>query len=123
MNRTALKAARMVRRKRRSRGNIFGSPERLRLAVYRSLNHIYAQIIDDVASRTVVSASTIDKDVKAKITGEMTKTDESRLVGSVLAERAKAAKVSKVAFDRGGFLYHGRVKALAEAARENGLDF
>ncbi|MDZ4746444.1 MAG: 50S ribosomal protein L18 [bacterium] len=123
MNRTALKAARMVRRKRRSRGNIVGSPERLRLAVFRSLNHIYAQIIDDVASRTVVSASTIDKDVKAKITGEMTKTDESRIVGSVLAERAKAAKVSKVAFDRGGFIYHGRVKALAEAARENGLDF
>ena len=123
MNRIALKAVRMVRRKRRSRGNIVGSPERLRLAVYRSLNHIYAQIIDDVASRTVVSASTIDKDVKAKITGEMTKTEESRLVGSVLAERAKAAKVSKVAFDRGGFLYHGRVKALAEAARENGLDF
>lgn len=123
MNRTALKAERMVRRKRRSRGNIVGSPERLRLAVFRSLNHIYAQIIDDVAARTVVSASTIDKDVKAKITGEMTKTDESRLVGSVLAERAKAAKVSKVAFDRGGFLYHGRVKALAEAARENGLDF
>jgi len=123
MNRIALKAVRMARRKRRSRGNIVGSPERLRLAVYRSLNHIYAQIIDDVASRTVVSASTIDKDVKAKITGEMTKTDESRLVGSVLAERAKAAQVGKVAFDRGGFLYHGRVKALADAARENGLDF
>jgi large subunit ribosomal protein L18 len=123
MNRTALKAERMERRKRRSRGNIVGSPERLRLAVFRSLNHIYAQIIDDVAARTVASASTIDKDVKARITSEMTKTDESRLVGSVLAERAKAAKVSKVAFDRGGFLYHGRVKALAEAARENGLDF
>jgi large subunit ribosomal protein L18 len=90
--------------------------------VFRSLNHIYAQIIDDVAATTIVSASTMDKDVRAKAAG-LTKTDESRLVGTLLAQRAKAANVTKVAFDRNGFLYHGRVKALADSAREAGLDF
>lgn len=122
MNRIKLKNVRYARRNRRVRKDISGTPARLRLTVFRSLNHIYAQIIDDVAATTIVSASTIDADVRAKAAG-MTKTEESRLVGTLLAERAKAAKVSKVAFDRNGFLYHGRVKALADSAREAGLDF
>ncbi len=123
MNRIKLTHIRHARRDRRVRKNITGTPERLRLTIYRSLNHIYAQIIDDVAATTVVSASTVDKEVRAKVAAGMTKTEESKLVGSLLAERAKAANVSKVAFDRNGFLYHGRVKALAESAREGGLDF
>lgn len=123
MNRIKLKNHRQARRNRRVRKNITGTPERLRLTVYRTLQHIYAQIIDDVAATTVASASTVDTEVRAKITKEMTKVDESRLVGTVLAQRAQAAKVKSVAFDRNGFLYHGRVKALAEAARESGLDF
>lgn len=123
MNRTALKLHRQARRKRSVRKDIFGTPDRLRLAVYRSTNHIYAQIIDDTTARTLVAASTIDKDVRGRLTDDMTKVDESRLVGTVLAERAKAANISRVAFDRGGFLYHGRVKALADGAREHGLDF
>lgn len=122
MNRIKLKNVRYARRNRRVRKDISGTPARLRLTVFRSLNHIYAQIIDDVATSTIVSASTIDADVRAKAAG-LTKTEESRLVGTLLAERAKAAKVSKVAFDRNGFLYHGRVKALADSARDAGLDF
>jgi large subunit ribosomal protein L18 len=122
MNRIKLKNVRYARRNRRVRKDITGTPARLRLTVFRSLNHIYAQIIDDVAASTIVSASTMDADVRAKAAG-LTKTEESRLVGTLLAERAKAAKVSKVAFDRNGFLYHGRVKALADSAREAGLDF
>ncbi len=122
MNRIKLKNVRHARRDRRVRKNISGTPVRPRLTVFRSLNHIYAQIIDDVAATTLVSASTIDKDVREKAAG-MTKTEESRLVGTLLAERAKAANVTKVAFDRNGFLFHGRVKALADSAREAGLDF
>jgi large subunit ribosomal protein L18 len=122
MNRIKLKNVRYARRNRRVRKDISGTPARPRLTVFRSLNHIYAQIIDDVAAATIVSASTMDKDVRAKAAG-LTKTDESRLVGTLLAQRAKAANVTKVAFDRNGFLYHGRVKALADSAREAGLDF
>jgi large subunit ribosomal protein L18 len=123
MNRIESKNKRHARRKRRVRKDIFGMPDRLRLSVFRSSNHIYAQIIDDTTAKTLVSASTVDKEVKAKMTDSLTKSDESRIVGTVLAQRAKAANVSKVAFDRGGFLYHGRIKALADAAREAGLDF
>lgn len=123
MNRIALKQKRYDRRNRRVRKNIVGSMERPRLTIFRSAEHIYAQIIDDASARTIASASTVDRDVKAKLTTGMTKTDKCKVVGLVLAERAKAASVSAVAFDRNGFLYHGRVKALAEAAREGGLDF
>jgi large subunit ribosomal protein L18 len=91
-----------------------------RLSVHRSGRHIYAQVIDDAAGRTVASASTLDKDLKGK--AGATK-DGAAVVGKTLAERAKAAGVSKVVFDRGGFLFHGRVKALADAAREGGLEF
>ena len=94
--------------------------QRPRLSIHRSGKHIYAQVIDDVAGRTVASASTIDKDVKGK--GGAT-TQSAQDVGRRVAERAKAAGVSQVIFDRGGFLFHGRVKALADAAREGGLEF
>jgi large subunit ribosomal protein L18 len=123
MNRIASKRARYERRNKRVRGRINGSSERPRLTVFRSAEHIYAQIIDDTTATTLASASTTDKEVRAQITAEMKKSDKSKLVGAVLAQRAKAANISKVAFDRNGFLYHGRVKALAEAAREHGLDF
>ena len=122
MNRIKLKNVRHARRDRRVRKDISGTPERPRLTVFRSLKHIYAQVIDDVSATTLASASTMDAGIRAKAAG-MTKVEESRLVGALLAERAKAANVGAVAFDRNGFLYHGRVKALADAAREAGLDF
>ncbi|MBA3677634.1 MAG: 50S ribosomal protein L18 [Sphingosinicella sp.] len=95
---------------------------RPRLSIHRSGRHIYAQIIDDAEGRTVASASTIDKDVKGAKSGGAT-TQSAQDVGRRVAERAKAAGVTQVIFDRGGFLFHGRVKALAEAAREGGLEF
>jgi large subunit ribosomal protein L18 len=91
-----------------------------RLSVHRSGRHIYAQVIDDAAGRTVASASTLDKDLRGKTNAT---TEGAALVGKTLAERAKAAGVDRVVFDRGGFLFHGRVKALADAAREGGLEF
>ena len=109
------------RRRRRVRtalkGRASGKP---RLSVHRSGRHIYAQVIDDTAGKTIASASTLDKDVKAK-TGATR--DAAAAVGKAVAERAKKAGVSTVVFDRGGFLFHGRVKALADAAREGGLEF
>lgn len=94
---------------------------RVRLSVFRSGKHIYAQLIDDAAGKTLASASTLDKELKA-VKGAST-VDGARAVGELIAKRGKAAKVSEVVFDRGGYLYHGRVKALAEAAREGGLSF
>jgi len=91
-----------------------------RLSVHRSGRHIYAQVIDDTAGKTLAAASTLDKDLKGKAAATK---DGAAQVGKTLAERAKAAGVSKVVFDRGGFLFHGRVKALADAAREGGLEF
>jgi large subunit ribosomal protein L18 len=90
--------------------------------VYRSLTDIYAQVIDDEAGATLVAASTIDKDLRGKMNGK-TKTEQARLVGEAVAERAKDAGVTRVVFDRGGFKYIGRVKALADGARESGLEF
>jgi large subunit ribosomal protein L18 len=103
-------------RHRRVRKRVAGSPERPRLAVFRSLSHIYAQVIDDRAGRTVAAAS--DVEVKSG-----NKTERAKLVGRALADKAKAAGVGEVVFDRGGYKYHGRVKALADAAREAGLKF
>jgi len=100
-----------------------GTTDRPRLSVFRSNKGIYAQIIDDTSARTLASASTTDTEVKAQIKSEMSKTEQSKVVGAVLAQRAKAASVNAVSFDRNGFLYHGRVRVLAEAARENGLEF
>jgi large subunit ribosomal protein L18 len=93
---------------------------RPRLAVFRSLNHIYAQVIDDASGRTLVAASTAEKELKGSKTN---KSEEAAVVGRLLAERAKAAGVERVVFDRAGFRYHGRIKSLAEAARGAGLDF
>ena len=109
------------RRRRRVRTSLraraAGKP---RLSVHRSGRHIYAQVIDDAAGKTIASASSLDKDVKGKSGATR---DSAATVGKALAERAKKAGVSKVVFDRGGFLFHGRVKALADAAREGGLEF
>lgn len=110
------------RRHRRIRTKISGNAERPRLNVFRSLDHIYAQIIDDVAGKTIVSASTIDKSLRVDFAGK-TKREQATMVGKAIAERAKAAGVSTVLFDRGGYLYHGRIKALADGAREGGLEF
>lgn len=118
-----LKAKRKLRRKKHIRKSMTFTGERLRLTVFRSLNHIYAQIIDDNEQKTLVSASTIDKEVKSQITSEMKKVDESVLVGKLIAKRAKEANIVSVAFDRNGYIYHGRIKALADGAREGGLQF
>ena len=113
----ALKRAARVRRHRRVRKRVFGTAERPRLAVYRSNRHIYAQLIDDLAGRTLAAASDGDEGVP----GEGTKTDRAKAVGSVLADRARAAGIDGAVFDRGGRLYQGRVAALADGARKGGL--
>ena len=104
---------------RRIRRKVRGTTERPRLAVYRSLNHIYAQVIDDEKARTLASASTTEKTLRAKTGGNV---DAAKRVGQAIAERALAAGIEQVVFDRGGYLYHGRVKALTDAARAAGLN-
>jgi large subunit ribosomal protein L18 len=116
------KSAQLDRRHRRVRSRVNGTVERPRLNVFRSLTNIYAQVIDDVNGHTLASASTIDKAIVAQIDGK-SKLEAAKIVGQVLAERAKAAGVGAVVFDRGGYRYHGRVAALAEGAREGGLNF
>lgn len=106
----------------RVRKTIVGTKERPRLNVYKSLTHIYAQIIDDDKGVTLVSASTLDKEIASQIEGK-TKTEAAKIVGTVIGERAKAKKIKEVVFDRGGYLYTGRVQALADGARESGLKF
>jgi large subunit ribosomal protein L18 len=106
----------------RVRRRVVGTAERPRLNVYRSEKHIYAQVIDDAVGHTLVSASTVDVDLRVAISGK-NKTEQAKLVGRAVAERAIDAGVKKVVFDRGGYIYHGRVKALADAAREAGLEF
>ncbi len=110
------------RRHRRVRRQVNGTPNRPRLCVFRSNNHIYAQVIDDVAQHTLAAASTLEADLKSKLESTASR-DASVQVGKLVAERALAKGVTKVVFDRGGNLYHGRVKSLAEAAREAGLEF
>ncbi len=104
----------------RIRRTLRGVAARPRLAIYRSLKHVYAQVIDDIAGRTLVSASTQDKDLGLKYGGNI---ESAKAVGKLVAERAKKAGIETVVFDRGGHRYHGRVKALADAAREAGLKF
>lgn len=120
MSRKRLKGR--IRRKLRIRRKISGTPERPRLCVYRSLKHMYAQIIDDTQGHTLVSASTLDKELRGKLksTGNV---EAAREVGRLIAKRALEKGIKKVVFDRNGFLYHGRVKAVAEGAREMGLEF
>jgi len=115
--------ARFNRRRNRSKSLYKSASDRPRLCVYRSNKNIEAQIIDDIKGVTIASASTIDKEIKAKMKNTSTKTEQSILVGKTLAERALKNKIKQVKFDRNGFNYHGRVKALAEAAREGGLSF
>jgi large subunit ribosomal protein L18 len=110
------------RRHNRVRSRVSGTPERPRLSVFRSLNHIYAQVVDDTARHTLAAASTLDPEIKIQTAGK-TKTAEAELVGKAVAQRALARGVKAVVFDRGGFLYHGRVKALADGARAAGLQF
>lgn len=118
-----LKAKRIQRRKYSIRNKINGTQERLRLTVFRSLSQIYAQIINDDTQSTLVAASSIDKEISKLIKPEMTKIEISNLVGKKLAERAAGKNIKSVAFDRNGRIYHGRIKALAEGAREAGLEF
>jgi large subunit ribosomal protein L18 len=110
------------RRKLRIRRKISGTAEKPRVTVFRSTNHIYAQAVDDDAGKTLAHVSTLTKDVKAAI-GEDSKSDAAKKVGTELAKALKAKGVEKIVFDRNGYLYHGRIKALAEAAREAGLKF
>ena len=110
------------RRHARVRRNLAGTSERPRLNVFRSSGHIYAQVIDDTAGRTLAAASDLDQALAGEVAGKK-KTERASAVGKAVAERAKAAGVAQVVFDRGGYLYHGRVRALAEAAREAGLGF
>jgi large subunit ribosomal protein L18 len=110
------------KRHRRIRSRLQGTAERPRLSVFRSLKHMYAQVIDDTQGRTLAAASTLDEALKGML-AELAKRDEAAKVGQLIAERAKAAGFTKVVFDRSGYLYHGRVQKLADAAREAGLTF
>ena len=109
-----------LRRHRRVRKRVGGSAARPRLAVFRSARHIYAQVVDDTTGRTLAAASTLDADLRS---GTGPKAERAKRVGALIAERAKAAGISQVAFDRGGFAFHGRVASLAEGARKGGLEF
>lgn len=113
------------RRKRahlRVRRRIQGTSERPRLAVFKSLRHVYAQVIDDLEGRTLAAASSLDPAVKGLVKSDGSNVDTAKAVGKTIAERAKAQGIASVVFDRGGYIYHGKVKALADAAREGGLE-
>ena len=116
------RSAARLRRQTRVRMHVQGTPQRPRLSIFRSLSEIYAQVIDDQAGNTIVSASSIDQELRGKMKG-LKKAEQAKLVGKALAERAKKKGVQAVVFDRGGFKYSGRVKALADGAREGGLEF
>ena len=120
MTQVASRGAARRKRHERIRLHLAGTAGRPRLAIFRSLNHIYAQVIDDASGRTLVAASTLEKDLRG---GGSTKSEEAAVVGRLIAERSKAAGIERVVFDRAGFRYHGRIKSLADAAREAGLDF
>jgi large subunit ribosomal protein L18 len=122
MEKTAQKEVARKRRHRRVRKRVVGISQRPRFNVFRSLKHIYAQVIDDTRGHTLAAASTLDPELRDKVKG-LTKTEQAKLVGGLLAKRALERGVKEVAFDRGGYKYHGRVKSLAEAAREEGLEF
>jgi large subunit ribosomal protein L18 len=121
-NHHLLVQTRRLRRQRRIRKRLNGTPERPRLAVFRSSKHIYAQVINDVGGATLVSASTVDPEVRAELKYGGNKT-AAAVVGKLIAERAKKAGIDKICFDRRSYKYHGRVEALAQAARDGGLEF
>ena len=110
------------KRKQRIRKKVSGTPERPRLSVFRSAKHIYAQVVDDTLGITIAQVSTLSKDLRGDA-GDKAKTDAAKIIGTAIAKACKEKGVDKVVFDRNGFIYHGRVKALADAAREAGLDF
>jgi large subunit ribosomal protein L18 len=110
------------RRHARARRGLAGAPARPRLSVFRSLKQIYAQVIDDTTGTTLVAASTLDPEIRSQVAGKK-KGEAAATVGAILAQRAKVKGISAVVFDRGGYLYHGRVRALAESARKAGLQF
>jgi large subunit ribosomal protein L18 len=112
-----------LRRKKRVRKKIRGTPDRPRLSVFRSARHIYAQIIDDTSSKTLVDASSMSKDIKPMVGRKAGNKEGAAMVGEFIAKRALGRGIKKVVFDKNGFLYHGRIRTLAEAARENGLEF
>ncbi len=118
-----IKNFRRLRRKKRIHKIVSGTSERPRLAVFRSAKNIYAQLIDDVDNRTLTGVSTLTPDLNGQVSEAKSRVDAAKLVGKAIADKAKALKVETVVFDRGGYLYHGRVKAVAEGARENGLKF
>ena len=120
MTKAATRGAARQKRHERIRLRLEGTSARPRLAVFRSLNHIYAQVIDDSSGKTLAAASSLEKELRA--TGQK-KTDDAKIVGRLIAERARGAGVERVVFDRAGFRYHGRIKSLADAAREAGLEF
>lgn len=117
------KRAARLKRKRRVRKKVRGTPERPRLTVFKTARHLYAQIIDDMGGKTLVAASTTSKDLRPKVKGISGNIRGAVVVGESIARKGTEAGIKKVVFDRNGFLYHGRVKALADAARENGLEF
>jgi large subunit ribosomal protein L18 len=112
-----------LKRKKRVRKKIRGTPQRPRLTVFKTARHMYAQIIDDTTGRVLVTASTISKDLKAKTKGISGNKKGAILVGETIGKKGRKKRIKQVVFDRNGFLYHGRVKALADKARENGLEF
>lgn len=114
---------RRLKRKMRIRKKVSGTDSRLRLSIYRSTTNIYAQLINDETHSTILAVSSIDKDLKGQIGADMDKIDQAKLVGSHLAKKAQAAGITEVGFDRNGYVFRGRVKALADAAREAGLNF
>ncbi len=116
-------AQKRLHKRSRIRRKISGTAERPRLAVFRSARNIYAQLIDDVDQRTLAGVSTLTPDLKKSVGDAKTKIDAAKVVGKAIAEKAKKLKVGSVVFDRGGYLYHGRVKAVADGAREAGLKF
>ncbi len=122
MKKTKTAAAARIRRHRRVRRRLAGTPDRPRLAVFRSLSHVYAQVIDDSSGHTLVAASDLESDLRSQRDGKK-KAQVAELVGEALARKAKERGIKTVVFDRGGFKYHGRIKARAEAARKGGLSF
>ncbi|TDI85237.1 MAG: 50S ribosomal protein L18 [Caldithrix sp.] len=118
-----IKNFRRLRKKKRIHKVVSGTSEKPRLAVFRSASNIYAQLIDDVANRTLAGVSTLTPALKDQVSKTKGKVEGAKLVGKAIADKAKALKVETVVFDRGGYLYHGRVRAVAEGARENGLKF
>lgn len=122
MNLQHKKEQNRLKRKKRIRRSVFGTPARPRMTIFKSLNHCYVQLIDDEAQKTIVAASTVGKELKGALT-QTGNTEAARKLGALIAEKALDLHIASVVFDRNGFLYHGRVKALAEGAREKGLQF